>query len=48
MAVKPLSLREREEIAVALTLNRSIPWAEIGRHPTTICREVTANGGRSR
>jgi len=48
----PLSLPEREEIAVALIENRSTPWTEIAtrirRHPTTIMREVTANGGRSR
>jgi len=48
----PLSLPEREEIAVALIENRSTPWTEIAtrirRHPTTIMREVTANGGRAR
>jgi transposase, IS30 family len=47
----PLSLSEREEISVALIGNCAVPWAEIarrlGRHPTTISREVTANGGRS-
>ncbi|MHB1511433.1 MAG: IS30 family transposase [Acidimicrobiales bacterium] len=47
----PLSLPEREEIAVALIEDRSAPWAviarRIGRHPTTIMREVVANGGRS-
>jgi IS30 family transposase len=46
----PLSLPEREEIAVALIEDRSTSWAEIGRrtrrHPTTIMREVSANGGR--
>jgi IS30 family transposase len=51
MPGKPLSLPEREEIAVALIENRSTPWAEIARrlrrHPTTIMREVTANGGRA-
>jgi len=48
----PLSLPEREEISLALTLNRSTPWTEIGRrvgrHPSTVMREVTANGGRAR
>ena len=48
----PLSLPEREEIAVALIEDRSTSWAEIGRrtrrHPTTIMREVSANGGRDR
>lgn len=46
----PLSLPEREEIAVALIEDRMIPWSVIargvGRHPVTIAREVTANGGR--
>jgi IS30 family transposase len=46
----PLSLPEREEISVALIEDRSVSWAEIGRrtrrHPTTISREVTDNGGR--
>jgi IS30 family transposase len=48
----PLSLPEREEIGLALIEDRSLPWAVIaqgiGRHPTTVMREVTANGGRSR
>jgi len=48
----PLSLPEREEIAVALIEDRSTSWAEIARrvrrHPTTIMREVEANGGRAR
>ncbi len=48
----PLSLPEREEIGLALIEDRSVPWAEIarriGRRPTTIMREVEANGGRSR
>ncbi len=52
MPGKPLSLHTREEISLALIENRSVPWAEIGRrvghHPTTICREVEANGGRAR
>jgi len=46
----PLSLPEREEIAVALIEDRTAPWAaiarRIGRHPTTVMREVAANGGR--
>jgi len=44
-----LSLPEREEIAVALSLDRAVSWAEIGRrvgrHRTTISREVTSHGG---
>ena len=47
----PLSLHEREEISVALIEDRAVPWAElgrrVGRHPTTVLREVTANGGRA-
>lgn len=46
----PLSLPEREEISVALIEDRAMPWAEIGRrigrHPSTVMREVKANGGR--
>lgn len=46
----PLSLPEREEIGLALIEDRHVPWAviarRIDRHPTTISREVTANGGR--
>ena len=48
----PLSLPEREEIGLALTQDRDVSWAEIGRrvgrHPTTIGRDVTVNGGRDR
>jgi IS30 family transposase len=48
----PLSLLEREEISLALIEDRSTTWAEIARrvrrHPTTISREVGANGGRIR
>lgn len=48
----PLSLPEREEISVALIEDREVTWAELGRrvhrHPTTIAREVTVNGGRAR
>jgi len=52
MPVTPLSLLEREEIAVALIEDRCTSWAEIahriGRHPTTVMREVTGGGGRER
>ena len=48
----PLSLPEREEISLALIEDRSTSWAEIARrvhrHPTTVAREVAANGGRIR
>lgn len=48
----PLSLLEREEISLALIEDKSTPWAEIARrvcrHPTTVAREVRANGGRIR
>lgn len=48
----PLSLLEREEIALALLEDRNVPWAEVGRriarHPTTVAREVGAAGGRER
>ncbi|MBA2336670.1 MAG: IS30 family transposase [Acidimicrobiia bacterium] len=48
----PLSLPEREEIALALIEDRTVAWAVIARrvdrHPTTISREVTLNGGRYR
>lgn len=49
----PLSLPEREEIALALTEDPTVAWARrssagsIGT-PTTIAREVTGHGGRSR
>lgn len=50
MSGAPLSLLEREEISVALIEDREVSWASIGRrvrrHPTTLSREVTANGGR--
>ena len=46
----PLSLYEREEIAVALMEDRGVAWAvigrRVGRHPTTVAREVAAGGGR--
>lgn len=45
-----LSSRDRDEISVALIENRDASWAEIGRrigrHRTTIMREVTTNQGR--
>ena len=48
----PLSLPEREEIAVALTEDPGVSWASIGRRigraPTTIAREVNRHGGRVR
>ena len=48
----PLSLPEREEIGRALIEDRRVYWAviarRIGRHPSTVSREVTANGGRRR
>ena len=51
MAHAPLSARERDEIARALHVNPALAWAEIarivGRHPGTIGREVTRNGGRA-
>ncbi len=47
----PLSLPEREEISRALIEDRLVAWAvigrRIGRHPTTISREVTEHGGRA-
>ena len=46
----PLSSRDRDEIHAALTEDHDAGWAAIGRrverHPTTIMREVQANGGR--
>lgn len=48
----PLSLPEREEISVALIENPDASWASIarrvGRHPTTIAREVAGHGGRAK
>lgn len=47
----PLSLPEREEISLALIQDRTASWASIarrvGRHPTSIAREVDRHGGRS-
>ena len=52
MAHVPLSLLEREEILVALTEDPVVSCAalarRIGRHPTTIGRELERNGGRDR
>ena len=52
MPGRPLSLPEREEIKVALIENPQVPWARIaervGRHRTTISRDVARNGGRDR
>lgn len=51
MPGSPLSLCEREEIAGALIEDRAVPWAvigrRVGRHPTTVAREVAAGGGRA-
>lgn len=48
----PLSLPEREEISLALTESRDASWASIarriGRHPTTVAREVAVHGGRAK
>ena len=48
----PLSLPERKEISHALMLNPAVSWAEVarrlGRHSTTIAREVAGHGGRAR
>ena len=45
-----LSSRERDEIYAALTNDGEVSWAalsrRLGRHPTTIMREVGANGSR--
>lgn len=50
MAYAPLSLPEREEIRVALTEDRDVAFAAVGvrlgRHPSTVSREVGRNGGR--
>ncbi len=46
----PLSLPELEEVGRALIEDRDVPWVviarRVGRHRTTISREVTTNGGR--
>lgn len=50
MPGKPLSSRDRDDIAELLRDDPGTPWAQIGRqvdrHPTTIAREVKGNGGR--
>jgi transposase, IS30 family len=45
-----LSLEEREEISRGLAAGLSVRAIafELGRSPSTVCREVQANGGRSR
>lgn len=47
----PLTLFEREEIGLALLDDCTVAWAVIARrihrHPTTVSREIEANGGRS-
>ena len=48
----PLSLYEREEISRGLIGDSEVSWAElacrVGRHQTTVAREVSRNGGRDR
>jgi transposase, IS30 family len=48
----PLSLHDRDEIHHALCEKPKVCWAQIAqsidRHPTTIMREVTGNGGRAK
>jgi IS30 family transposase len=50
MPGKPLSSRDRDDIAELLRDDPDMPWAQIGRevnrHPTTIAREVKGYGGR--
>lgn len=52
MSGRPLSLAEREEISVSLIKDPGVSWAELARrvdrHPTTVAREVTRHGGRSK
>src|SRR3974390_1630285 len=45
-----LSLEEREEISRGLSAGRSIRAIaeELGRSPSTVCREVNTNGGRTK
>ncbi len=46
----PLSASERDDIHALLSQKPEVAWAEVGRelgrHPTTIAREVDRNGGR--
>ncbi|MCP3853379.1 MAG: IS30 family transposase, partial [Actinomycetia bacterium] len=46
----PLSASERDDIHALLSQKPEVAWAEVGRelgrHPTTIAREVDPNGGR--
>ena len=46
----PPELHEREEIHVALIEDPTASWASVarrvGRHPTTVAREVDRDGGR--
>jgi transposase, IS30 family len=46
----PLTLLDREEIGLALCLTPLVSWAElgrqVGRHATTVAREVRGHGGR--
>ena len=48
----PLALHEREEISRALVEDPQASWAAIarrvGRHPSTVAREVARGGGRGR
>jgi transposase, IS30 family len=52
MPCLPLTLEEREEIGARLAADRRASWSSIGavvgRHRTTVAREVQANGGRDR
>ncbi|MFZ2548537.1 MAG: IS30 family transposase [Candidatus Microthrix subdominans] len=51
MPRKPLTADERDHIHERLSVDRSVPYAEVarelGRHRSTISREVTRNGGRN-
>jgi IS30 family transposase len=50
MPRKPLTADERDHIHERLSVDRYVPHAEVarelGRHRSTISREVTRNGGR--
>lgn len=50
MPASPLTLPEREQILVGIERqqNDTTIALPLGRHPATISREITANGGRSR